>query len=366
MTPNRAPVLIFRAMPLIVGATASPRMPKVRAELVTTVLQFVAGAGGNPARVRAAAGLRPGDLLDPARLLDLDLFAAALARAADDLRDPAFGLHLGANFHLEALGLVSYAVLNAATVDIGLQNLVRYLDCLVQGLRPELGTRRGETLLRLAVAVRRANARHLQEGGMLIIVRLIRRLVGDDAWRPRAVAFSHDRPADVAEHVRHFGVTPTFGARRNELRFDARVLHREVADADRSLLPVVEQRLQEVLGVAHDEPWLRGLRMQIASRLCDGHPSLAHVAPELGLSARSLQRRLAACGLVYRDVVQETRRRLAEQYLAQSDTDLTEIAFLLGYAEQSAFTHAFRRWTRRSPGAYRRARQARRRISSPP
>lgn len=334
-------------------------MAKVRAELVTTVLQFVAGAGGNPARVRSAAGLRPGDLLDPTRLIDLGLFAAALARAADDLRDPEFGLHLGANFHLEALGLVTYAVLNAATVEIGLQNLVRYLDCLVQGLRPEIFTRRGETVLRVATAVHRTTARHLHEGGMLIIVRLIRRLAGDDAWHPRAVAFAHERPADVTQHARHLGVAPTFGARQSELRFDATILRREVAEADRSLLPIVEQRLQEVLGGdAREAPWLRELRMLIASRLCDGHPSLARLAPALGLSARSLQRRLAERGVVYRDLVQEIRRRLAEQYLEQSDTDLTEIAFLLGYAEQAAFAHAFRRWTRRSPGAHRRARRA--------
>jgi AraC-like DNA-binding protein len=335
-------------------------MAKVRAELVTTVLQFVAGAGGNPARVRAAAGIRPGDLLDPARLIDFDLLAAALAHAADDLGDPSFGLHLGANFHLEALGLVTYAVLNASTVEIGLQNLVRYLDSLVQGLRPELATRRGETTLRVSVGLRRATARHLQEAGTLTLVRLLGRLLGDDRWTPRAVVLAHERPADVTEHVRLLGVVPTFGGRYNEMRFDAALLRREVPDADRSLVPIVEQRLQEVVGVdAREEPWLRDLRFRIASRLCDGHPSLAALAPDLGVSARTLQRRLADRGLVWRDLVQATRLRLATRYLEESDTDLTEVAFLLGYAEQSAFTHAFRRWTRKSPGAHRRTHRGR-------
>ena len=335
-------------------------MAKVRSELVSTVLQFVAGAGGNPARVRAAAGIRPGDLLDPARLIDFDLLAAALAHAADDLGDPSFGLHLGANFHLEGLGLVTYAVLNAGTVEIGLQNLVRYLDSLVQGLRPELATKRGETTLRIAIALRRGTARHLQESGMLTMVRLLRRLVGDERWTPRAVVLAHERPADVAEHARLFGVVPTFGGRWNELRFDAALLRREVPDADRSLVPIVEQRLHEVLGVdAAEAPWLRDLRFRIASRLCDGHPSLAALAPDLGLSARTLQRRLADRGLVWRDLVQETRLRLATRYLEESDTDLTEVAFLLGYAEQSAFTHAFRRWTRKSPGVHRRTHRTR-------
>jgi AraC-like DNA-binding protein len=350
--------LIERANPLIVDATVL--MAKVRSEFVSTVLQFVAGAGGNPSRVRSAAGIRPGDLLDPDRLIDFDVLAAALAHAADDLHDPFFGLHLGANFHLEGLGLVTYAVLNAGTVGIGLQNLVRYLDSLVQGIRPELVTKRGETTLGVAVGLRRAIARHLQEAGTLIMVRLLRRLVGDERWAPRAVVLAHERPAEVAEHVRHFGVVPTFGGRYNEVRFDAALLRREVLDADRSLVPIIEQRLQEVLGVdAHEEPWLRDLRFRIASRLCDGHPRLAALAPDVGLSARTLQRRLGDRGLVWRDIVRETRLRLAKRYLEESDTDLTEVAFLLGYAEQSAFTHAFRRWTRKSPGAHRRAHRGR-------
>ena len=335
-------------------------MPKVRAELVSTVLHFVAGAGGNPARVRSAAGLRAGDLLDPARLIDFDLLAAVLAHAAENLGDPSFGLHVGANFHLEGLGLLTYAVLNASTVEIGLQNLVRYLDSLVQGLRPELATKRGETTLKVAVGLKRATARHLQESGTLTLVRLLRRLVGDERWVPRAVVLAHARPADVDEHVRLFGVVPAFGGRYNELRFDAAILRHEVPDADRSLVPIVEQRLHEVLGVdAHEEPWLRDLRYRIASRLCDGHPSLADLAPDLGLSPRTLQRRLGERGLVWRDIVQETRLRLATRYLEESDTDLTEVAFLLGYAEQSAFTHAFRRWTRKSPGAHRRSHRTR-------
>ena len=127
--------------------------------------------------------------------------------------------------------------------------------------------------------------------------------------------------------------------------------------ADRTLLPIVEQRLQEVLtSPPGEDPWLAALRIQIASRLCDGHPKLADVAPDVGLTPRTLQRRLAEQGVVYRDLVQEARRRLALEYLEQSDTDLTEIAFLLGYSELSAFAHAFRRWTGSTPGAARRSR----------
>ena len=333
-------------------------MARIRAGLVTAVLQFVAGSGGDPARVRAAAGLRDGDLLDPDRMLELDRLAATVAGAADELGDPAFGLHLGANFDLGALGLVTYAVLNASTVEIGMNNLVRYVGTLVEGAQAEIETARGVAVLRSSIEGADPEAfRHVYDGALVLMLRMLRHLVGDGDWRPQAVAMSHGAPADTSLHVRHFGVAPRFAQRTNEIRFDASILPREVSGSDRSLLPAVEQRLQEVLASEPgDDPWLARLRVEVASRLCDGHPSLQDLAPRLGVSARTLQRQLAERGLVYRDLVQQARHQLAFQYLERTDTDLTEIAFLLGYSELSAFAHAFRRWTGHSPGAHRRGR----------
>lgn len=329
-------------------------MAKLRASLVTAVLQFVAGSGGDPARVRAAAGLREGDLLDPDRMLAIEHLAAVHTAAAEEMRNDAFGLHVGANFELEGLGLLTYAVLNAPTVEVGLKNLVRYLGTLIE-TRSSLSTCRGVATLRMIIdGADPVSFRHLQESGVLLVLRMLRRLAGE-AVQPLAILLAHGSPADTREHRRHFGVEPRFDQPANEIRFDAALLARTVAGADRSLLPVVEQRLQEVLpSDPAEESWLTRLRLEIASRFCDGHPTLPGVAPAIGTSTRTLQRLLAARDLVYRDLVRDVRRRLAIEYLERSDTDLTEIAFLLGYSEQSAFTHAFRRWTGTSPGAHRR------------
>ena len=280
-----------------------------------------------------------------------------LAAAADEMRDPAFGLHLGANFDLEGLGVLTYAVLNASTVETGLNNLVRYVGTLIEGAQAEFSARRGVAALRIGVAGADPEAfRHLFEGGLLILLRMLRRLAGVAAWRPLEITLMHRAPTDTREHRRRYGLEPRFGQRANEIRFDAALLARAVAGTYRSLLPVVEHRLQEVLAAeAGDEPWLARLRVEIASRLCDGHPTLPGVASEIGTSPRTLQRLLDERGLAYRDLVQDARRRLAVEYLERSDTGLTEIAFLLGYSELAAFAHAFRRWTGTSPGAHRRA-----------
>lgn len=336
-------------------------MAKLRASIVTAVLQFVAGSGGDAARVRAAAGLREGDLLDPDRMLEIDRLAALLAKAADELRDPVFGLRLGANFDLEAFGLVTYAVLNASTVEIGIRNLVRYMSSLIQGADAELSVRHGVAALRtLSDGADPEAFRHVYDGAMLMVLRILRQLAGAAEARPREVLLVHRAPADTREHRRRFGIEPRFGQRENVIRFDAALLAREVGGADRSLLPVVEQRLHEVLAAdPAEEPWLARLRLEVALRLCDGHPTLPDVAPEVGMSTRTLQRLLADRGLAYRDLVQAARRRLAFEYLERSDTELTQIAFLLGYSDQAAFAHAFQRWTGTSPGAHRRARRER-------
>jgi len=331
-------------------------MTRLPAGLVTAVLQFMAGAGGDPARARAAAGLRTGDLVDPDRRLDADRLAAVMESAAADLEEPDFGLRVGLGFDLEAFGPLSYAVLNASTVGIGVANLARFFGSVVEGAQARLVTRHGEAVLRVSVGgIDSLTARHLQECGMLVLVRMIGRLVGDASWRPDGVSLAHPAPRDVSAHAECFGVAPEFGTSSNEIRFEASVMQREVRDADRSMLPAVDERLRDVVGQEPDEePWLSSLRLHVASRLCDGHPTIRAIAPELGLGARTLQRRLGIQGLTYRDVVQDARQRLATRYLEESETDLTEIAFLLGYSELSAFSHAFHRWTGTSPGSFRR------------
>jgi AraC-like DNA-binding protein len=99
------------------------------------------------------------------------------------------------------------------------------------------------------------------------------------------------------------------------------------------------------------------VRAAIHGELKGGDPSLDHVARKLGTSRRSLQRRLADEDLTYAQVLDDVRSTMARAYLAQRDLSIAEVAYLLGFTEQSSFTRAFRRWTRTSPGEFRRASQ---------
>jgi AraC-like DNA-binding protein len=93
----------------------------------------------------------------------------------------------------------------------------------------------------------------------------------------------------------------------------------------------------------------------IVRRLSQGQVRVASVAEELGLAPRTLQRKLADAGASFQQVLDQARFALARDYLRQPGLSLVDIAFLLGYQEQSAFTHAFREWAGMNPGAWRAA-----------
>ena len=101
------------------------------------------------------------------------------------------------------------------------------------------------------------------------------------------------------------------------------------------------------------EPLIDRVRIAVRTRLPEGWPSLNVIGEDLRLSPASIQRELARVGLTYKGLVQTIRRDLAFAYLRQRHLPLSEIAFLLGYSELSAFSRAVRRWTGRSPKTVR-------------
>jgi AraC-like DNA-binding protein len=132
-----------------------------------------------------------------------------------------------------------------------------------------------------------------------------------------------------------------------------------VVGADHRLLPIVQRWLDGAPAPASaNDAWLREVRAQVARATCNGHPELERIARRLGMGGRTLQRRLAERGLVWKTVVEDVRRELALQYLHEPTLPLSQVAFLLGYSELSAFYRAFRRWTGSTPAEYRRRAKA--------
>ncbi|MBH9551563.1 AraC family transcriptional regulator ligand-binding domain-containing protein [Inhella sp. 4Y17] len=180
-----------------------------------------------------------------------------------------------------------------------------------------------------------------------------------------SLAFPHAAPADPLERAARdaaWGLAVQYDAPVTEARFPAALLSEPVPGADPALFPLLEQRAAQMLAArqqalmqhpAAENHLLTAVRAQIAERLAQDGARVAPVAAALHLSPRTLQRRLAEAGSSFQALLDATRRELARQYLRNPALSLTEIAFLLGYAEQSSFSHAVRAWEGCTPQQWR-------------
>ena len=168
------------------------------------------------------------------------------------------------------------------------------------------------------------------------------------------VFFQHDAPSSTSAHDEYFNCPVSFNASRDALHIAAASMQTPNRLGDASIVRFFDTHLEEKLSKKVDESSLeRRVRTRIAQSLSDGIPTVSDVAGHLGMSGRTLQRRLTESGYTYQALVDASRRQLAERLLRETTYPLAEIAFLTGFSEQSAFNRAFRRWAGQTPRSYR-------------
>ena len=171
--------------------------------------------------------------------------------------------------------------------------------------------------------------------------------------------FAYEAPATHGEHVRIFGCPVQFGAESTGIVISRAVWDTPVERGDSGLAAVLDRHAQMLIAqLPQVSDAIAEVRATIQDQLKGGDPTLNTVARKLGTSRRSLQRRLADENLTYAQVLDDVRSTMARAYLAQRELSIAEVAYLLGFSEQSSFTRAFRRWTATSPAEFRRASMA--------
>ena len=155
--------------------------------------------------------------------------------------------------------------------------------------------------------------------------------------------------------MRHFGIEPVYGEAMDGMQFALEDVDRPNPAGDMGFWRFFSDHLDTLLPPAETAPEKLAVQVvdEVAGLLSGGVPQLAEVASRMGMGTRTLQRRLSDGGTTYQDLVTEARRQLARKLLRQSDYSLSEIAFLTGFSEQSAFTRAFKRDEGITPRAYR-------------
>ena len=260
------------------------------------------------------------------------------------------GLHTAENHNPGALNILGYVLLSCRSVDEALGRLAQYAALLNDGLLVQVTKNGDRTRVQYKAIQVPGNylvtsPRQAMEAMACGIVVTLRRLT-TNANHPLAVSFQHSAPSILTEHLRIFGPAVSFDQPENFIEFHSAYLNTDLLSSNPQLLEMFEAQARRLFDQLDKRgPVSRRVLAQLARRIAGVTPSLKEVANELAMSERTVQRELRMDNTSFRQLVEDTRKEIAIQHLAQPGASATETAFLLGFSEPSAFTRAFRRWT---------------------
>lgn len=328
---------------------------RVAGPYLQPLLETAAARGVAPQELAYGAGLAPQALTPlPESLATLD-YVRLLDAGARLAADPHFGLHVGERVKLGSYHVYGLILLSCRDVGQALQQTMRF-ESLAHDLgRSTLSVQGGVAEYRWQSALPCAS-RHLAESVFAGIYVFGNWLAGRPLPAAR-LAFMHDAPEDSREYVRIFGAKPEFRAEAHCAHFDAALLAWPVPNADVGMHPVLQRHAERLLRerqrAVREGDIVARVRSLIVRNLAQERARLAQVAQDLNITQRTLQRKLSEAGTSFQQVLDQTRRDLARDYLQEGSLGIAEIAFLLGYREQSSFNHAFKEWAGVNPGVYR-------------
>jgi AraC-like DNA-binding protein len=335
-------------------------MPFVTSIFARRVVEAAGSAVDGRAELRAI-GVDPDAPFDVAQMVPAGDYYHLLERVASAIPDGhRLPLRVGPAMRPDDYGALGLAWKSAPTVRGSLERVARYCRVWTDVMTYELrdADAGGAHFVLHRHGDRRLGLRLSNECTVASAVSLIRQ-TALPAFRPRAVSFQHAAPAITADHEQHFGCPVQWGARLDAVT---------IADADlgapnqlgddgisRFLLTHLDAEVARLTGA---DSLADAVRRLLSRSLSEGVPRMADIARMLGAGERTLHRRLAEEGLTFRRLLDATRQELAQNLLGQSAYSMAEVAFLTGFSEQSAFQRAFKRWTGRTPAAYRSAQSA--------
>lgn len=331
--------------------------PAILAAAATGVVKFIERLGGDVDRIFGNAGIAPDLAGEPTLKLKLSSYCNLFEEASRRTQNDNFGLWFGNQFQPRDLGMWGYAIVSSPTLGAALENLVGLFPYHQESSTMRLVTA-PNNMARLEYQIRSPEILERRQDAELslgMFLNVFRECCGPH-WTPEEVHFEHPRPQLWKEHQTAFDAPIYFSQPTNALIFQPALLERPMPHRDLRLMAMMQTCL-ESLGSSRSagEGLFDRVRAAIRVKLPNGYPSLERIAAELRVQPAAVQRDLAEHGLTYKDAVEGMRKNLAQMYLGQRQLPLTEIAFLLGYSELSAFSRAFTRWTGVSPRAYRQA-----------
>lgn len=272
------------------------------------------------------------------------------------IKDPCFGLAAAKSWHPSHFGTLGYALLMSTCLRTTLERLIRFHRVISDAIFGEIieNNEAGTLVFQLTNQDERPYIPAREDAALAWIISVLQ-VNYQRPLSPVSVSLTHSRPECAGKYYELF---------QSPIHFDAPVSRIELTidDADR-ILPsgnkdmaeFNDQAMTQYLSTKDSDPLVLRVTKIIVEHLPSGDATIDNVASELFISTRKLQRLLHDEGTSFIAILNETRKDIAKQYVRNKDMDLTEIAFLLGFSEQSVFSRSFKRWTGETPSKYRKA-----------
>lgn len=323
-------------------------------------LSYVRKRGGDADALIRAFELPPAVEQQPFIVLPLRTIVAFSEAAARLMKDPLIGVHAAEQGYSEILNVLTFACSGVETLGEAVDRLIKYVstvhDALVMSWHP---TARGATLRQSIPGEPECLGRQGNEHWTTSILLSARR-ISTSNWAPSRIWLAHAAPRQKEALFEAFGTTNvSFLAGSNAIEVDRHVLMQPVHLSAPGVSTVLKRydawSPSPRPGVSDFQ---RHVRVAIEDRLSNGPPLIQDIARAVRTSARTLQRRLAEDGLTFQELLDEVRRDVSIRHVESGQLPLSEIAQMVGYAQQSAFFRSFRRWTGTTPSRARQGAEA--------
>ena len=306
----------------------------------------------DPGPLFSMHGVEESAIYDPNARISSALVDAISVEANRLIGDPFFGLKEANYFRPAHIGPLGFAWLASNTLAEALARLQRYATVISDHLIIHLAESSETISVTLEDSSPSLDCFQRDSSAVSVLVKMCRFLCGDQ-WNPGQVFFTHVEPPDTSLYFSYFRCPTVFAAKCNGIQVDLAAARQRITGADEYLAQLNDHIVLRYLAHRSQEDIVNRTRVAILDCLNDGKATESLVASELAMSSRQLNRRLKEEGSSFRNLLLECRLELAEQYLSDSSLSLTEISFLLGFAEASSFSRAFRRWTGVTPSEAR-------------
>lgn len=329
--------------------------PSTLATFILPIAKALRLHGQDPMELLEQAGIDPAHVINADRRIAVPRMQALWRLSVDATGDETFGLQVAEQLQPATLQGLGLAVLASDTLYDGLKRLVRFSKVLSTGMNIAL-EEEGEFVdlvyLYNVEDFPQDFVWQVVDFSLGVVLEMCRLTLGEYV-APLSIEVARPMPQEPARFESLLGSRVQFEAEQTRTRFVRADIVDQLVTANPDLARVNDEQVEAYLASFLDVSTSREVVGKIVQRLPDGPPSQKLIAQALNVSNRTLQRKLKDEGTSFIDLLQDTRLQLAEKYLSQPQRSVVEIAYLLGFAEPSTFSRAFKRWTGQAPADYR-------------